>query len=203
MKVKDFSYHYKKQIVFDKVDFYFEDCQVNFILGAKASGKTTLLDQMAAKNQSQSFIGFPNFKKIAYLAQKNEFRVSLTVQEILDFIWDLNQTIELEMPPEIKTLLKDSFNDLNFNEQKLVLIYINLMVDKDLYLFDEPGTGIDLEYSKMVFGWFRELTELDKTVIVATNKLDNIYDIDNVNYIKNGQEIIADNYLKIKARMGF
>lgn len=203
MKIENFSYQYKKCILFENVDFYFEDCQVNFILGAKESGKTTVLDQISSRKRTQNFIGFPDFKKIAYLAQKNDFRVSLTVQEILNFILDLNKTIDLEIPPEITKLLKYSFNDLNYNEQKLVLIYINLMVDKELYLFDEPGTGIDLEYSQMIFGWFRELTELNKTVIIATNKLDNIYDIDNVNYIKNAQEIIADNYLKIKDRMGF
>lgn len=203
MKIENFSYRYKKQFLFEKVDFYFEDCQVNFILGAKGIGKTTLLDQIVKRKRNDHFIGFPNVKKIAYLAQKNEFRVGLTVREIINFIYDLNKVLDLEMPPEITKLLDCSFNDLTKDEHKLVLIYINLLVDKELYLFDEPGAGIDLSCSKMVFGWFRELAELDKTVIVTTSRLDNIYDIDNVNYIKNTQEIIADNYLKIKARMAF
>ncbi|GEO64991.1 hypothetical protein LNA01_21740 [Companilactobacillus nantensis] len=172
-------------------------------MGAKGIGKTTLLDQIVKRKRNDHFIGFPNVKKIAYLAQENEFRVGLTVREIINFIYDLNKVLDLEMPPEITKLLDCSFNDLTKDEHKLVLIYINLLVDKELYLFDEPGAGIDLSCSKMVFGWFRELAELDKTVIVTTSRLDNIYDIDNVNYIKNTQEIIADNYLKIKARMAF
>lgn len=204
MKIENFNCKYKKDFLFENVNFYFEDCQLNFVLGEKGIGKTTLLDKIAETKRNASFIGFPSFKKIAYLAQENDFRVGLTVLEILSFVRQLNKILDLEIPEQIRNLLHRHFNDLALNERKLVLIYMNLMVDKELYLFDEPEVGINLAESQTMFSWLRELSEeMNKTVIVTTNKLDNICDIDNVNYIKNSQEIIADNYLKIKSRMAF
>jgi len=204
MKIEGFNYQHKKDFLFENVNFYFEDCQLNFVLGENGIGKTTLLDKIAETKRDAGFIGFPGFKKIAYLAQDNDFRVSLTVLEILSFIRQLNKILDLEIPEQIRNLLHRHFNELALNERKLVLIYMNLMVDKELYLFDEPEMGINLDESQMIFDWLRELTEeMNKTVIVTTNKLDNICDVDNVNYIKNSREIIADNYLKIKSRMAF
>ncbi|MFC6175904.1 ATP-binding cassette domain-containing protein [Companilactobacillus huachuanensis] len=204
MKIENFYCRYKKNFLFEDVNFYFEDCQLNFILGEKSIGKTTLLDKIADTKRGGNFIGFPNFKKIAYLAQDNEFRVGLTILEILSFVRQLNETLNLEIPEQIRNLLHKHFNELADNERKLVLIYMNLMVDKELYLFDEPDVGIGLDDSQTVFNWLREMTEeMNKTIIITTNKLDNICDIDNVNYIKDSREILADNYLKIKSQMAF
>lgn len=203
MKIKNFSYSYQKKILFDNIDFYFEDCQVNFILGVQGSGLTTILDCLVEERCKSSFIGFPEVKQIGYLTQQNQFNVSLTVKDILDFANQLNAVNNLLMPEEIKRLLKLNYSMLNPIEKKLVLIYLNLIPDKELYLFDEPEVGLDLKSSRTILNWFRDLSELDKTVIVTTNKLDNISDTDNVNYIKNPQEILVDSFLKIKSRMAF
>lgn len=203
MKIENFNYCKENRTLFENVNFYFEDCSLNFILGAKKIGKTTILDQIASRRKSSNFISFPHFKQIAYLAQANEFQVSLTVKEIISFVQQLQKTLELILPKPISEILDFRFVDLNADERKLLLIYINLLVDKQLYLFDEPEVGLALDYSETIFGWIKELVELDKTVIVTTNKLDNISDIDNVNYIKGSQEVLSDNYLKIKSRMGF
>lgn len=205
MKIKNFTYNYGKKVIFQDVDLYFEDGQLNFILGANQSGKTTLLDHIADIDGSRTdnFIGFPKKKAIAYLGQDNRFKVELLVGDILAFIRQLEGVSDFAMPETIEKLQLLKYGDLNYGQRKLVLIYLNTMVDKELYLFDEPENGVELGYSQEIFGWMRELIDLDKTLIVTTNKLDNIHDVDNVNYIKNPGEILVDSYLKIKTRMAF
>ncbi|ATO46799.1 hypothetical protein C5L30_000776 [Companilactobacillus farciminis] len=203
MKIENFNLATKKQTFFKDVNFYFEDCQLNFVLGKRQSGKTGLLDQIAQSESFDNLIGFPKTPEIAYLAQQNDFYVNLKVKEILNFIRQLDGNKNFTPPLRILQLEEQKFLELSAVEKKLVIIYLNIMVEKELYLFDEPEMGLDLETSQEVFGWIKGLVKLDKTVIVATNKLDNISDIDNVNYIKACDEILVDSYLKIKSRMAF
>lgn len=203
MKIENFNLTKQKRIIFKNVSFYFEDCQLNFVLGKRQSGKTELLDQIAQNESLDNLIGFPKTSEIAYLAQQNDFYVNLMVAEILHFIRQLDGTKKFTPPLRILQLEQQRFLELSMIEKKLVIIYLNIMVEKELYLFDEPEMGLDLVSSQEVFSWIRELVKLDKTIIIATNKLDNICDIDNVNYIKAHDEILVDSYLKIKSRMAF
>lgn len=203
MKIADFSYSTKDKSIFEKVDFRFEDNEINFILGPKQSGKTLLLDKIAETSRDEAFIGFPRVEEIAYLSEQNEFLVSLTVAEILEFTNELGTFVPLLLPVEIEKLLSHKFNDLSRCQRKLVLIYLNVILDQELYLFDAPELDLNLADSKNIFSWFRNLANRDKTVIVTTNRLDNILDTDNVNYLKNSQEVLADSYLKVKSRMAF
>lgn len=204
MQIKGFSFK-NKAILFDKTDFYFEDCHLNFILGEIGVGKSTILDFIADvdNNRSQRFIGFPNKEQIAYLSQKSHFCEELLGKDIIGFTQQLNNVRKFRMPESIRQLQDITFGEMSLAQRRRLLVFINTIVEKELYLFDEPENGIDLQHSQEIFEWFRELIELDKTVIITTHKLDNIQDTDNVNYIKNTQEILADSYLKIKSRMAF
>jgi ABC-2 type transport system ATP-binding protein len=201
MKIENFSYYYKKHVIFHDANFYFEDGKLNFILGEKMSGKSIILDQIAAENSN--FTGFPKAREIAYLAQENHFRIGLTVREIIEFVQQLGSARRLALPQTLQRILDIKYCDLVFSDRKILLVYLNLLVDKQLYLFDEPEMGLSLTHSKIIFDWLRTLIKEDKTVILTTNKLDNILDTDNVNFIKNSEEILSDNYLKIKSRMAF
>jgi len=205
MKVEKFSYRCGKRTVFDNVDLYFEDARLNFILGEKNTGKSILTDHLADVDgcRGDNFIGFPPVNEIAYLSQGNSFNTELTVSEILDFMRQLNKINDLIVPEEITKILDSKFGQLTSCESRILLVFINIMIDRELYILDEPDAGVDLKHSQEMFAWFRELTELDKTIIVTTHKLDNIQDVDNVNYLKNPQEILSDTYLKIKSRMAF
>lgn len=191
--------------LFEAADFYFEDCQLNFILGERASGKSTLLDCMADidKCRGNNFIGFPEPYEIAYLAESNNFSAELTVEEILSFVQQLQGSAQNYLPDVIAEMLPIKFGSLSEGKRRILLVFVNTIIEKELYLFDEPERNVDLENTQEMFGWFRELTELDKTVIITTHKLDNIHDTDNVNYIKNPQEILVDTFLKVKSRMAF
>ncbi|GEO79630.1 ABC-type cobalt transport system, ATPase component [Companilactobacillus mindensis DSM 14500] len=205
MKVENFNCYCGRKKIFEQVALQFEDGQLNFILGEKQSGKSRILDCLADidRIRGENFIGFPEPFEIAYLAECDQFSAELTVLEIIEFVKQLQGTAKDYLPDVIGDLLPNKFGALSLRQRKLLLVFLNTIVEKELYLFDEPERDVDLACTQEMFGWFRELTELDKTVIVTTHKLDNIHDVDNVNYIKSSQEIIVDTFLKVKSRMAF
>lgn len=205
MRVEQFNCYCGRKRIFNKVDLEFEDGQLNFILGEKQSGKSLLLDCLANidRVRGSNFIGFPEPFEIAYLAECNQFSAELTVAEMIEFVKQLQGTVKNYLPNVIKSLLPYKFGTLSKGERRILLVFLNTIIEKELYLFDEPERDVGLSYTQEMFRWFRELTELNKTVIVTTHKLDNIHDVDQVNYIKNSQEIIVDTFLKVKSRMAF
>lgn len=205
MRVENFNCYCGRKKIFEQVNLEFEDGQVNFILGEKQSGKSLLLDCLANIDQvrGQNFVGFPEPFEIAYLAECNQFSSELTVEEIIGFVKQLQGTVKNYLPDVIRVLLPHKFGSLSNGERRILLVFLNTIIEKKLYLFDEPERDVGLAYTQEMFRWFRELTELDKTVIITTHKLDNIHDVDHVNYIKNSQEIIVDTFLKVKSRMAF
>lgn len=201
MKIEQFSFKYDHKQLFEKANFYFEDNQMNVILGENGIGKSTLLDCIADVDGSRpkDFVGFPQFHEIAYLTQGNNFNQELTVQDILDFIEQLHEVRDVELPIVIDQLLGTRFGNLSGGERRLVLVYITTILDKQLYLFDEPEAGVDRVHSAEIYTWLRELINQGKTIILTTHKLDNILDTDNVNYIKDSHEVINSSYLQLKS----
>lgn len=99
----------------------------------------------------------------------------------------------------IQKIQNIKFGNLSGGERRIVLVFLNYMLDRELYIFDEPESGVDIENSQEIFKWLRELVTLKKTVIVTTHKLDNILAIDIVNYIQNSQNVIVDKYSNVKS----
>ena len=53
-----------------------------------------------------------------------------------------------------------------------------MILDRSLYLFDEPTSELDEHNADLVFSLLTRLAESGKTVIVATHDLDRIRDLD-------------------------
>ncbi|WP_119326171.1 AAA family ATPase [Companilactobacillus musae] len=201
MEIKNFSFKYDQRQLFEKVDFLFMEGRLNFILGKNGIGKSTLLDCIADvdDNRSNEFKNFPKKFQIAYLTQGNNINAELTVKDLLEFLQQLNNVRSVSIPEVIQKIQNIKFGNLSGGERRIVLVFLNYMLDRELYIFDEPESGVDIENSQEIFKWLRELVTLKKTVIVTTHKLDNILATDIVNYIQNSQNVIVDKYSNVKS----
>lgn len=201
MEIKNFSFKYNQRQLFENVDFLFTEGRLNFILGKNGIGKSTLLDCIADvdDNRSNEFKNFPKKFQIAYLTQGNNINAELTVKDLLEFLRQLNNVRSVTIPEVIQKIQNIKFGNLSGGERRIVLVFLNYMLDRELYIFDEPESGVDIENSQEIFKWLRELVTLKKTVIVTTHKLDNILATDIVNYIQNSQNVIVDKYSNVKS----
>lgn len=77
------------------------------------------------------------------------------------------------------------------NQQKLMLSR-GLMKDFDVYLFDEPTVGIDVNAKRDVYALIKKLSESGATVILSTSELPELTSLASRIYVMHAGEVMAE-----------
>lgn len=84
-----------------------------------------------------------------------------------------------------KLLSEDAANISGGQKQRLALA-VNLVADKDIYVFDEATSNIDMESEAIIMANIKELSRR-KSVIVISHRLANIVPADRIYYLEAGE----------------
>lgn len=84
-----------------------------------------------------------------------------------------------------KVITEDAANISGGQKQRLALA-INLVANKDIYIFDEATSNIDIESEAIIMNNIKELSR-DKSVIVISHRLANVIAADTIYYIEDGE----------------
>lgn len=84
-----------------------------------------------------------------------------------------------------KVITEDAANISGGQKQRLALA-INLVANKDVYIFDEATSNIDIESEAIIMNNIKELSK-EKSVIVISHRLANIIAADTIYYIGDGE----------------
>lgn len=84
-----------------------------------------------------------------------------------------------------KVITEDAANISGGQKQRLALA-INLVANKDVYIFDEATSNIDIESEAIIMNNIKELSK-EKSVIVISHRLANIIAADTIYYIEDGE----------------
>ena len=84
-----------------------------------------------------------------------------------------------------KVITEDAANISGGQKQRLALA-INLVANKDVYIFDEATSNIDIESEAIIMNNIMELSK-EKSVIVISHRLANIIAADTIYYIEDGE----------------
>ena len=84
-----------------------------------------------------------------------------------------------------KIITEDAANISGGQKQRLALA-INLVANKDIYIFDEATSNIDIESEAIIMNNIKELSK-EKSVIVISHRLANIIAADTIYYIEDGE----------------
>lgn len=84
-----------------------------------------------------------------------------------------------------KVITEDAANISGGQKQRLALA-INLVANKDIYIFDEATSNIDIESEAIIMNNIKELSK-DKSVIVISHRLANVIVADTIYYIEDGE----------------
>ncbi len=162
LRVENLSFEYDDERVLNSVSFSASSDDVLCIVGASGAGKTTLLKIMSGmtvedggdvfiNGQSQSEI-MPYKRKIGYAFQSPNLYTHMTVyQNIMTGITD---KLKLEQKDERVKKMLELFcltryvnlkpKYLSEGERQRVQLAKALVSEKDLYLFDEPVSAMDV-----------------------------------------------------------
>ena len=84
-----------------------------------------------------------------------------------------------------KVIAEDANNISGGQKQRLALA-VNLVADKDIYVFDEATSNIDVESETIIMKNIKALSA-NKSVIVISHRLANVVPADNIYFMENGE----------------
>lgn len=160
------------------------------LLGANGSGKTTLMCVLAGllpmTGGSISLNGLPCvhtdplwISRVAFVSDRNDLFPELSAREHFE-VARLLSGLSPALARGRTTLLLDLLRirgdeaeapvrELSFGYQKRVAIALALLMPADLYLFDEPSTGLDLDTLGIFEGIVRFLKRAGKSILISTH----------------------------------
>lgn len=204
MKVKNLNYSIKDNIILKDITFNLSTNDVNVIIGRNGVGKSTLLDIMAKayKSYKDHLIDFPGENEIAYQLQGVPFLTTLKGSQIVDFFLNSDYKKEkINLDEEEDTMMKKLKNkklgEMSGGERRWLIVMCICSLDRKLYIFDEPLSGIDPIFSEKILKKFKKLANDNKTVVLTTHQFDYLESINpNILYIKEGKIIFCGDYEK-------
>lgn len=133
-----------------------------------------------------------NFKLAKEDVLNDEIYNALDKVNLLDFIKD-NGGLD-------KVINEDATNISGGQKQRLALA-INLVADKDIYIFDEATSNIDIESEMVIMNNIKELSK-SKTVILISHRLSNVVPSDLIYYMEAGELKESGNHDELMNKHG-
>lgn len=189
MQIKNYSLRYPDRVLAENFDAEFSNQVINVITGANGAGKTTLLDFIAGvgpKAAKGDKVNVPMQAEIAYQLQHIHFFTTLSVAQTITMYRQLgNLTIETQNPTfqMIKEQVLDKIwhvemGKLSGGERQMVLTYGQCLLEKKLYIFDEPTSGVDVDNTKIILKMIASLVQKrQKLVIMTSHNLEQLADL--------------------------
>jgi ABC-type Mn2+/Zn2+ transport system ATPase subunit len=189
LKVAHLSAGYHDKTILSSVSFEVPEGSRCGILGPNGAGKTTLINAIMNINPSVGNITFwdKRYKevkeRIAYIPQKKQVDWSfpITVSEVvLMGAHNLSKHIFKKVSDESYQKAADAIekmdltkyknthiSELSGGQQQRVFIARALAQDADLYIMDEPLTGLDKTSEEVIAHLFIDLQKENKTIVAV------------------------------------
>ena len=186
---------YGRRLALDDVSFAVVAGSATALVGANASGKSTLLHAMAGLIDPSSGSIERASPKVAYVLQHTGMRswMPLTVDEVLHmgrygavgrvgrFGRDDRVAIsEAAARLEVENIRRRQFGELSGGQRQRVLVAQALTQQAPVLLLDEPITGLDLPSQDRILDVVEEETQAGRTVVMSTHHLEEAHHCEQV-----------------------
>lgn len=115
------------------------------------------------------------------LAKKNA-----TDEEIFVALEKVNLAAFIKENGGLDKVITEDANNLSGGQKQRLALAVNLVADKDIYVFDEATSNIDVESEAIIMRNIKEMSE-SKSVIVISHRLANVVPADNIYFMRDGQ----------------
>lgn len=172
IQVKQVTKKYKNTLVLDKMEYGFED-KMYLITGPNGSGKSTLLKCIVSCLQYDGKIIKHTQKEIAYLPEKVQVPCYVSVIRYLETLLE-DEVGKKEIEDMLKTWSLENAKDKLLMQlskgmlQKVLLSYIFLQ-RSDIYLLDEPLSGLDSKSQMTFVKEFKKIKNKNACILLTTH----------------------------------
>ena len=184
IEIKGLSFAHGKNQIFNDFDAVIHDKSTTLLSGPNGSGKTTLLQLIGGVLKPRAGSIEINGKDISSLSSKEQaeirsiapqrriFELAFTVEEILAIIKPKNRAGHADAVIDalnLRQIYTSKITELSLGQQQRVSVALALIQRADFYLFDEPFSAQDSEYTQKLLDLIALLSKETGVLVISHN----------------------------------
>lgn len=219
-----FSYDGQRDVLKD-IDMVFPERGMTAIVGESGCGKSTVVNLLIGARRPKKgtvTVGGANIESVsrssfyAHLAcvSYNTYIFSDTVranfilakkdvrdEEIWNALEKVNLADFIQENGGLNKVITEDANNVSGGQKQRLALAVNLVADKDIYIFDEATSNIDIDSEAIIMKNVRDMSR-SKSVIVISHRLANVVPADNIYYMEDGKVKESGSHAELMAQNG-
>ena len=180
MKVENISYRINSRILFNNISFDTSNSGLTLITGKNGSGKSTLLKVLLGIVQPYSG-SLISEEKVSYVPDSSDnYFIGLSPNLLFGFLqkqFFIETNLFKERLRELREqfylnekLMTQTIQSLSLGEKKKVMLIAAFLLDSDLYVMDEPLSGLDQISVENLLQLMEQKINLGKHFIIVSHE---------------------------------
>ena len=216
-----FSYDNKRDVL-KNVNMTFPEKGMTAIVGESGCGKSTVVNMLVGAFRPQKgdvTVGGKQLEKLfrenwySHLAAvsyntyifnesvRDNFRMAkenVSDEEIFAALEKVNLKEFIEENGGLDKVITEDANNISGGQKQRLALAIALVSGKDIYVFDEATSNIDIDSEAVIMKNIKAISE-EKSVIVISHRLANVVPADNIYYMEDGEVKESGSHKKLMA----
>ena len=221
-----FSYDGKRDVL-KNVNMTFPEKGMTAIVGESGCGKSTVVNMLIGAFRPQKGDVTVGGKQLEKLSRENWYshlsavsyntyifnesvrdnfkmaKESVSDEEIFAALERVNLKEFIEENGGLDKVITEDANNISGGQKQRLALAIALVSDKDIYVFDEATSNIDIESEAVIMKNIKAISE-SRSVIVISHRLANVVPADNIYYMEEGEIKESGSHEKLmSAKQGY
>ena len=168
---------------------------VNLLIGARRPDKGNVLiggDEIESVSRASYYSHLASVSYNTYIfndtvrANFELAKKDVTEEEIFAALEKVNLSSFIKENGGLDKVITEDANNISGGQKQRLALAVNLVADKDIYVFDEATSNIDVDSEAIIMKNIKEMSE-SKSVIVISHRLANVVPADNIYFMQDGQ----------------